>query len=77
MVVSFSGLFGRGAVGLGFSGFLLAEPGAAGHFHAAFFIDADALGGDDIVLLDDVLDVFRAAFGQLGVTATDRNQTDP
>jgi hypothetical protein len=45
---------------------LVAEPGAARHFHAALFIDAEALGGDDIALLDDVLDILGAAFGQLG-----------
>jgi hypothetical protein len=60
------GLFGRGAFSLGFGGLLLAEPGAARHFHAAFFIDTDAFGGDQIALLDDVLDMLRAAFGQFG-----------
>ncbi len=47
-------------------GFLVAELGAAGHFHAAFFVNTEALGGDDVTLFDDVADVLGAAFGQLG-----------
>ena len=50
----------------GFFGGLVAEPGAAGHFHAAFFVDSEALGGDDIAFFDDVFDVFGAAFGKFG-----------
>ena len=52
--------------GFGFGGFLVAEPGAAGHFHAAFFVDSEALGGDDVAFLDDVFNVFGAAFGEFG-----------
>jgi len=43
-------LGGDGLLGGVLGGFLVAEPGAAGHFHAAFFIDSEALGGDDIAL---------------------------
>ena len=58
------GLFGRRALG-GLDGFrlLIAQPSATAHFHAAFFIDADTLGSDDIALFDDVPDAFGAAFG--------------
>jgi hypothetical protein len=33
---------------------LFAEPGAAGHFNAVFFIDSEALGGDEVAFFDDV-----------------------
>ena len=46
------------------SGFLVTEPGAAGHFHATFFVDSEALGGDDVAFFDDVFNVFGAAFGE-------------
>ena len=39
---------GDGLHCFGFLGFLVAEPGAAGHFHAAFFVHSEALGGDDV-----------------------------
>jgi hypothetical protein len=42
---------------------LVAEPGAAGHFHAAFFVNSEALGGDYVAFFDDVFDLFGAAFG--------------
>ena len=45
---------------------LVSEVGAAGHFHAAFFVHSEALGGDDVAFFDDVADVLGAAFGQLG-----------
>ena len=47
-------------------GGLVAEPGAAGHFHAAFFIDSEALGSDAVAFFDDVFDFLHAAFGELG-----------
>ena len=59
-------LFRRMPAASASAAFLVAEPGAAAHFHAAFFIDAEALGGDDLAFFDDVLDVFGAAFGQFG-----------
>ena len=52
-----------GCLAFGFFGGLVAEPGAAGHFHAAFFVDSEAFGGDDVAFFDDVFDVFGAAFG--------------
>ena len=39
---------------------------AACHFHAAFFIDSEALGGDEVAFFDDVFDLLRAAFGEFG-----------
>jgi hypothetical protein len=33
------------------SGLLVAEPGAAGHFRSAFFVDSEALSGDDVAFL--------------------------
>ena len=53
-----------GLLGFCLSGFLVAEPGAAGHFHASFFIDSEALGGDDVAFFDDIFHVFGAAFGE-------------
>ena len=42
-------LFSRdGLLGVVLSGLLVAEPSAAGHFHAAFFVDSEALGGDGV-----------------------------
>ena len=55
-----------GCLPFGFLGGLVAEPGAAGHFYAAFFVDSEALGGDDVALFDDVFDVFSAPFGEFG-----------
>ena len=55
---------GDGLHCFGFLGFLVTKPGAAGHFHAAFFVDSEALGGDDVAFFDDVLDVLSAAFGE-------------
>ncbi len=54
--------------GFGFFGFLVTEPCAAGHFHAAFsfFIDSEALGGDEVAFFDDVFDLLGAAFGEFG-----------
>ena len=51
---------------LGFFGGLVSEPGAAGHFYAAFFVDSEALGGNDVAFFDDVFDVFGAPFGEFG-----------
>ena len=45
---------------------LVAEPSAAGHFHAAFFVNSEALGGDDVAFFDDVFNVFGAAFSEFG-----------
>ena len=59
-------LGGDGLLLVGFGGGLVAEPGATGHFNAAFFIDSEAFGGDGVAFFDDVTDVFRAAFGELG-----------
>ena len=42
------------------------QPGAAGYFHAAFFVDSEALGGDDVAFFDHVFDFFGAAFGEFG-----------
>ena len=53
-------------LGVVLGGFLVAEPGAAGHFHAAFFVNSEALGGDDVAFFDDILNVFGAAFGEFG-----------
>ena len=53
-------------LGVVLGGLLVAEPGAAGHFHAAFFVDSEALGGDDVAFFDDVFNVFGAAFGEFG-----------
>ena len=50
---------GRGVSG-GVLLFLFAEESAAAHFHAAFFIDADALGGNDVAGFDDVFDLIDA-----------------
>ncbi len=55
-----------GWLGFGFLGGLVSQPSAAGHFYAAFFVDSEALGGDDVAFLDDVFDVFGAAFGEFG-----------
>jgi hypothetical protein len=38
----------------GVFGSLVAEAVAEGHFHAAFFIGFEALGGDDVAFFDDV-----------------------
>jgi len=37
-------------LGVVLGGFLVAEPGAAEQFHAAFFVDSEALGGDEVAL---------------------------
>jgi hypothetical protein len=54
-----------GVLGVVLSGFLVAELGAAGHFHAAFFVDSKALGGaSQWQKLHPVLEIFR--FRRLG-----------
>jgi len=49
-----------GFVGFGEFALFVFQDGAAGHFHAAFFIDPDAFGGDDVAGFDDVFDLVDA-----------------
>jgi hypothetical protein len=48
------GLFSSdGRLAFGFLGGLVSQPSAAGHFHTAFFVDSEALGGDDVAFFAD------------------------
>ena len=42
-----------GWLAFGFLGGLVSQPGAAGHFHAAFLTNFEARVGDDIAYCDD------------------------